>query len=247
MTEALQKTSGQGTALAKQSDMPQGFENFDPTDLVLPRLKITQAISGCVTEGTAKAGQFFAALTQEVMDPPIEIVLLGMRKRRVMWDKRGETILCRSMDSKWKFDGSLKCQDCPNEQWGENNEPPKCTFTYDYPILLRATEQPMIFSLSSTAMNAARKLNTMAQVAIDPKTKKRLAIYERSYITSLKQMEDGSKRWFVPDFKPGTQISGDELQQVQNWFQMMSTMNIKPTEDAEADGHGGAEEEGSPF
>ena len=245
MTEAIQKTTG--TALAKPVEMPQGFENFDTTDLVLPRLKITQAISGVVTEGNAKAGQFYAALTGEVMDAPLEIVLLGMRKRRVMWDKKGETILCRSMDSKWKHDGSLKCQDCPHQQWGENNEPPKCSFTYDYPVLLRASEQPMIFSLSSTAMNAARKLNTMAQVAVDPKTKRRLAIYERSYIASLRQMEEGSKRWFVPDFKPGTQIEGGELDQVKIWFDMMSKINIKPAEDSEADGHNGTDTEGSPF
>jgi len=96
-----------------------GFENFDQTQLKMPRYKLVQGTS---KEGTP--GKFRNNLTGEEFDS-ISGSLLGFVHKRVKWPekyKRGDAYLCRSADGITSVDGK-KCRNCEDSKWNDKEKP----------------------------------------------------------------------------------------------------------------------------
>lgn len=98
-------------AVAKinQSDLPahlQGgkkssFGNIDSTDLIIPRVKLLQAVSEEIqTFDGLKVGQFFHTLMEESMGTSLRFAPISLKKELVLWAPRGDDrgILARSSD-----------------------------------------------------------------------------------------------------------------------------------------------------
>lgn len=79
------------------------FGNIDSTDLIIPRVKLLQAISPEVTEqNDAKAGEFWHTIAAESMGKVIRGIPIIVRKSFVLWSPRNDDrgILARSTDGR---------------------------------------------------------------------------------------------------------------------------------------------------
>lgn len=75
--------------------------NIDSSDLIIPRVKLLQAISPEVEAfENAKAGQFWHTIAGEVMGAELRIIPIVIRKSLALWAPRGDDrgVLARSSD-----------------------------------------------------------------------------------------------------------------------------------------------------
>lgn len=77
-----------------------GVDGIDSEDVAIPRLKLAQALTPDVQEGTLKAGDLFLNVTGEVLaseDNPLRIIPVAVGKEYILWNpERGEGILARA-------------------------------------------------------------------------------------------------------------------------------------------------------
>lgn len=79
------------------------FGNIDSTDLIIPRVKLLQAISPEVTENdAAKAGRFWHTIATESLGDVLRGIPIIVRKSYVLWAPRGDDrgVLARANDGK---------------------------------------------------------------------------------------------------------------------------------------------------
>jgi hypothetical protein len=86
--------------------------NIDQSDLIIPRIKLLQAISPEVTDhDNAKPGQFWHTVAGEVMGAELRAIPIILRKSYVLWAPRNDDrgILARSNDAiHWDKDAGTK-------------------------------------------------------------------------------------------------------------------------------------------
>lgn len=86
------------------------FGNIDSTDLIIPRVKLLQAISPEVTEyDTAKPGEFWHTIAAQSLGSVLKGIPIIVRKSYVLWSPRNDDrgILARAMDGRtWDLPGA---------------------------------------------------------------------------------------------------------------------------------------------
>lgn len=103
----------------KDKDKSVKLGNVDSSDIIIPRVKLLQAVSPEVEAyNEAKTGQFWHTLAEQALGNEIDIVPIFMKKEVVLWSPRGDDrgILARSSDCvNWdsgfanlKFDVKIK-------------------------------------------------------------------------------------------------------------------------------------------
>lgn len=83
-------------------DVGRGLEHIDASDYEMPRLKLLQGLSPELTTfNDLKQGEFFHTLAEQSLGTSLEVVLLHISKRYVLWRPRwdGGGILARSNDA----------------------------------------------------------------------------------------------------------------------------------------------------
>jgi hypothetical protein len=143
-----------------------GVVAFDSQDLIYPRVRLAQALTAEVMDGSAKAGQF--VLTG--MTPQDSLILVpGMfARRRLYANNDTQDVLCRSSDA---VNGvgtpGGRCDDCPLSHWSgsqeeHNRKPPVCTFMYSYIVFIAEWETVGILDFRKTSLQTGKTVNTMA-------------------------------------------------------------------------------------
>jgi hypothetical protein len=140
--------------LMKFGGKSRGFEAMDASDIIVPQLKLLQALSPLVQEYPEKYKQ------GAVVDSGSEIIIaepgkdfyvqfIRFHKNRILWIPKTEGGGIRCMSSNAKFattgefaseiPGGRMCSNCPFSMWendaDENNKSPKCTLYYNYALL----------------------------------------------------------------------------------------------------------------
>lgn len=167
-------TTGGGVALPEE-DAFTGLEDFDTTDMVMPRLGIDHKEAKFVDN---LSGQRFDDLT---------VILLGLVKQRILWDAdvdEGDKPLCKSLefhnghpDDKrfpWKQSGFdrtsipvnenegivLPCASCPLKDWGThpNGKTPWCSEQHTFPLLMQVGDgfAPALFTVQRTGIKPSK-------------------------------------------------------------------------------------------
>ena len=164
------KKKNSTAVVKKTSELPsmdcgsaKGFENVEQDDILIPRVKLLQALSPEVEEGDLKAGTFVNSLTSEALPYPLEFVPIFFFKSRIKWFPRedGGGIECRSANSREPNQGALfapTCKECEFSQWTEESEPPECDLIFNFPSLLteHESELPISLSFSKTSMKTGQ-------------------------------------------------------------------------------------------
>lgn len=85
------------------ADARAGKENIDTSDMIVPRIALTQALSEQVEQGLVAPGNFWHTILEESFGPEIDdLVIVHHSKRYVLWSPRhmGGGILARASDGK---------------------------------------------------------------------------------------------------------------------------------------------------
>jgi hypothetical protein len=172
----------------------QNRDNFDSTDVTIPRIKLLQALSAEIENfDTAKAGIFWHTGLDLPLDQEFPFVIVSRRKRYLLVAplEDGQGILARSEDFiNWvpphgRFEIKIKGRKTPVvwtlaptvaesglDKWGsynpdDENSPPAATIFYEYLILLPEHMDfgPVVLSLTRSQIKKAKKgLNDKIQM-----------------------------------------------------------------------------------
>lgn len=161
---------------------------IEANDLVIPKLRISQAMSKVNTLAAASGGtdgvgmgNWYQSVQQKNLGKTIYFIPVDMRKSRAMF-VTGEGLMCRSFDLlQGEGDPGGLCEGTPEERltvpaehrgcplrlWNDKT-PPRCGMTYNYPGLVvediegeNPKVQPVLLQLRSTATGTARQINTI--------------------------------------------------------------------------------------
>ena len=140
---------------------------IDTNDVFIPNLRLAQALTAEVTNGSAKSGQWVIS-GEDAMNKATIIPLLMNKRRELRDPDEGRQVLCRSNDSVTGIgDPGGNCGTCPMARWTEGkgknakNRAPECSFIYSYVIYLVETDSVCILEFSRTSIPAGKMLNTM--------------------------------------------------------------------------------------
>lgn len=151
---------------APQVSLSLSTFSFDPkldsTDVIVPRLRLTQGLTKEVQDGLAKPGQWI--LTGYDAHDSVDIVPLMFSRQRRLLDEKFN-VLCHSDDALWgKGKPGGECAVCPMNQWSDgdkgNRVPPECDFSYNYMVYVVEYDTVAIMSLQRTAVPTGKALNT---------------------------------------------------------------------------------------
>lgn len=172
-----------GQELEKIQEQEQGLvDSFnagigdDEQDLVIPILKVGQALTQEVQDEEAKPGDLINSLTGENHGTIVEFVVSGFEKGRFRTNEDGD-VICTGRE------GACPChdtayEDCPDseeqyraavkrgdKEWGKG---PPCATTYNFTGTIPGTDMPVRLSLMRSSAKAAKKLLTMLRFSRAP-------------------------------------------------------------------------------
>jgi len=138
---------------------PRGFDDEDPSDLMLPRIELLQSMSPTVQNGLGKAGELVNQISKTPL-PTDVFVPIAMHRKFIKWIPRNEGGGIEYQTSDPKDPRVIQ-----DTKWGSNGEKPSCTKYLNFLVLLEGSTLPIILSFAMTSFQAGRKLYTMAKMA----------------------------------------------------------------------------------
>lgn len=188
------------TQLSTDVGTPLGFEDDNADDLIIPRIKIMQALSPEVQDGKAKIGDIVNSLTLERLNDKVFIPVCKFNNN-VYWRDRSEGggIICRAADAKvgtWE-DGHTElcsvCRRCEFDNSKQGREAiPTCTKYINFLGFFADDLMPIILSFSKTNMAEGKKMYSMAKVT-------RQNIWNFGYTLISKERAKNANRWYIID------------------------------------------------
>lgn len=201
----------------------KNVDNFDQSDVALPRIKLLQGASDEVAAyDTANAGNFWHTGMDLDLGPNFNFVVADRRKKYLIVAPLadGQGILARADDAKtWDqlVDTKVKIKNVGSVAWkttnldvaesgalewgtynpGDKNSPPMATLFYDYLVFLpdRLDLGPAIMSVARTAIKRARKgLNDKIKMQGDAGRPMQSLIFSAG-VTSEQGDEGGYYNW----------------------------------------------------
>lgn len=150
--------------------------DFTRDEIQMPKLKLGQSMTAEVQDGLATLGQWIGGPGEEAVDTVV-VVPMCYARGRILNEEDNGPIICSSNDQEigvgdplGQGQGEYKCKGCPKSLWtkakrGGKNVPPECVPHLEYGIYSITHQQMMTMMLKSSAMNAAKYLNTLAMKA----------------------------------------------------------------------------------
>lgn len=186
-----------------------GLEDFETTDMVMPRLSIDHSDAVFVDNLTGERHE------------KMNVVMLGLIKQRILWDdevKEGDKPLCKSYNFKeghpneatfpWQAagfdkedagDGTLPCEACALKEWGSHpkRDTPWCSEQHTFAVLQDIGENnfaaPAIISFQRSAIKASKSYLTGFARSSTP-------LFTVVTEISLNAQKRGSVNYAVPGF-----------------------------------------------
>lgn len=197
MSEFNELTKKETEQLAEQEAV-HGFEDTRPEDIIIPRIKVINALSPERIDGIANEGAIINGLTQEdVADK--RFIPIKQYYSNIYWnpDRDAEQrMFCRSFDGRigTDDDGSHACDKCgkcrfDNTKTGKDAQP-LCTAYINFLGYFEGNPMPVVLSFAKTNYNEGKKLLSIARSM-------RTSIWNYAYTLSSKQISKGKNRWFI--------------------------------------------------
>jgi hypothetical protein len=222
-----------------------GMEDFETSDMVMPRLAIKQEESVFVDNLT---GEEF---------PKLQVVLLGLIKQRILWDKEvneGDRPLCKSYDFRQGhpdrenfplrasgFDslpqegGTLPCDACALKEWDThpNRSAPWCAETHTFPLMMPDADgdhiAPAVLTVQRSALRASKQYLTAFARSSTP-------LFTVVTEMTLDPQKKGSVKYSVPRFKKIGDTDSDRWQEFADHYRSIRTfITTPPPEEASDD------------
>lgn len=204
--------TAKSTEVAK-TGAPRGFDDEDPSDLLLPRVELLQSMSPTVQNGLGKAGDLVNQISKTPLSTDI-FVPIAMHRKFIKWIPRGEGggIDYQTTDPK----DPRVIQDT---KWGPHGEKPTCTKYLNFLVLLEGTTLPIIVSFAMTSFQAGRKLYTMAKMAGGDVWDKKYKLHSVSKTNSM-------GTFFVFDVTEAGNANDEDKKTAEALYTAFSTRNL---------------------
>ena len=231
-------------APVNETGITLGQQHLDAGDLILPRVKVVQAMSQEAADKKAAPGDFYNTLTGENLGPEINFIPIITFKQRVLLVRQerrkaieealgaelseGDGLKCRSYDMASGIgEPGIACGTCPLSAWGEGNTPPLCTETYNVAALSEDGDL-IILSFSKSGAKTGKRLFSMLRLATG-------APWRRVYQAKTTQQRNELGNFFVPDVAvAAAEPPAPELMRVaEHWNRQLGGTVIDVTPDDE--------------
>ena len=219
-----------------------GFEESRPEDIIIPRIKVIQALSPERIDGEAVEGDIINSLTKEAVQGQ-RFVPIKQYYSNICWnpDRNAEIrILCRSLDGRigQGEDGSLSCAACKKNQFDNTktgrDSQPQCTSYLNFLGFFEGNPMPVVLSFARTNYNEGKKMLSIARSM-------RTAAWNYAYTLESKKVTKDKNVWFiiVPKMAgptdPGTAALGLELFKAYETFVVNADYEDASTSTVEVD------------
>lgn len=192
--------SAEASQALSSTSTPLGFEDDSADDLVIPRIKIMQALSPEVMDQKASIGDIVNSLTLDKLNGKTFIPVCKFNNN-IYWRDRadGGGIICRATDGKRGIneDGSVhfctQCRKCEFDNTKQGREAiPVCTKYINFLGFFAGEYMPIILSFSKTNMTEGKKMYSMAKVT-------RQNIWNFGYTLNAKEKTKSNNKWYIID------------------------------------------------
>ncbi len=176
---------------------PLGFEDDNESDMIIPRIKIINALSPERKDKLADEGDIVNSLTVEKLNGKVFIPVFKFNSN-IEWKDRAEGggIRCHAKDGKrgYESDGTSKmCAQCRRNEFDNSKTGrealPKCTKYINFFGFIAGERMPIILSFSKTNYNEGRKLYSLARVSMQN-------MWNHGYTLDSKLMAKGGNEWY---------------------------------------------------
>lgn len=220
MSEELSRMN-QTAMTNAQGNMPLGFEDEEAGDVIIPRVKVIQALSPERKDKIADEGDIINSLTKDKLNEKTFIPVFKFNNN-VWWRDRSEGggINCIARDGKvgTKSDDTqimcAACRRCEFDNTKSGKEAlPTCTKYINFFGFFEGERMPIILSFSKTSYNEGKKLYSLAKVTMQN-------MFNYGYKLSAKLMSKGGNEWYVPVMTPVGPTSDEDRAFAANLFKM---------------------------
>lgn len=195
------------TAIATQVESTEGtgFEEASNEDLIIPRLKVINALSPERLDGIAEEGMILNTLTQEDCRGK-RFIPIKVYYSNIEWnpdrDDEDNRMFCTSRDG---ITGTILdknaaecgqtrlCKQCRRNQFDNTKSgseaKPKCTGYMNFLGFFSDSPLPVVISFSRTNYNEGRKFLSLAKSL-------RTSLWSYAYTFDSKQVTKGKNRWY---------------------------------------------------
>lgn len=148
-----------------------GFEETDSKDIVIPRIKVINALSPERVDGIANEGDILNSLTQENVKGK-RFIPVKQYYSKIRWNPERDVeprILCRSFDGKVGQceSGACMCAQCHLDQFDNTktgkDAQPKCTSYLNFLGFFEDEPMPVVLSFAKTNYAEGRKMLSIAK------------------------------------------------------------------------------------
>jgi hypothetical protein len=195
MTDLVKKENQ--AMMDSMSGAPLGFEDDNESDMIIPRIKVINALSPERKDKLADEGDIVNSLTTEKLNGKVFIPVFKFNSN-IEWKDRadGGGIHCHARDGKrgFKSDGtSMMCAQCRRNEFDNTKVGreaiPKCTKYINFFGFIQGERMPIILSFSKTNYNEGRKLYSLARVSMQN-------MWNHGYKLDSKLMAKGGNEWY---------------------------------------------------
>lgn len=192
----LAKTQAAGMA-AYDPNKAYGFEETNAKDIIIPRIKVINALSPERLDGEASEGDVINSLTKESVKGQ-RFIPIKQYYSNIYWnpDRNADLrMLCRSFDGRIGNDenGTLSCEACKknlfdNTKTGRDAQP-KCTAYLNFLGFFEGNPMPVVLSFAKTNYNEGKKLLSIARSM-------RCAMWNYSYYLDSRLETKDKNKWY---------------------------------------------------
>lgn len=211
----LMKTQGRGL----------NNQNYDTSDLIIPRAKLCQAMTPEVIERPKDFSPGMIIDNLELTELPSEFIPISQSKNWIRFNPRKKSD--NGFDPAyepgaliWSSDDPLDPKVVEQSKWGADGEPPLATGFLNFFGYFVGHYTPVVVSFSKTSYKAGKKLLSLAVFSGGD-------LFSRKYKITSKQTTQDGNTFFIYDVAPAGVVSEDEFKICEDWYNMFQSRNIK--------------------
>lgn len=220
------------------TDGVYGFEEANNEDIVIPRIKVINALSPERVDGVAEEGAILNSLTQEDVAGK-RFIPIKQYYSNIEWnpDRNAELrIFCRSFDGRigHNDDGSCSCAQCgknkfDNSKTGKDAQP-KCTAYMNFLGFFEGDPMPVVLSFARTNYNEGKKLLSIAKSM-------RQSIWNFAYILGSRQVTKDRNKWYIITTQMAGETTAEERAIAYELFKAYEDMSTTRVDYEDAGGY----------
>jgi hypothetical protein len=205
-----------------------GFEDSNASDIVIPRIKVINALSPERQDGIANEGDIINSLTKESVADKAFIPIKHFYSK-IKWNPdrdADQRIICMSRDGKIGVDGDnvkhacASCKDClfDNTKTGKDSQP-LCTSYMNFLGFFEGDPMPVVLSFAKTNYNEGKKMLSIAKAM-------RCNIWDYSYLLAGKKVSKGRNSWYNISATRGPATSAEDRQLAKELYDVYAKIAI---------------------